>query len=167
MLGRTIADPELIESSTASAEGLALLPLVTRFGAEKRTAQVEARPGIASFLTRGSTANVTGYQIHMGRVERLEGGPVFAIELRNGAADSELDGAASSDGVVVGTMIHGLFENVALRSAMLTNLRGRCGIAAPSLARPAPVVDEYDRLAGVVRESIDLTLLRRVMRLEG
>jgi adenosylcobyric acid synthase len=166
MLGRTIADPDGIESSVTTAEGLGLLPLSTRFGAEKRTAQVEARALSPSFLADGSGSVVTGYQIHMGRVERSAGPPVFAIERRNGNPEAELDGALSPDGNVVGTMIHGLFENAGVREALLGTLRKRRGIAAPVGGRPESAVDEYDRLADVVRGNVDMKLLRRVMRLD-
>ena len=41
-----------------------------------------------------------------------------------------LDGAINRDGTVVGTMLHGIFENDALRAALLGALRRRKGLAA-------------------------------------
>jgi adenosylcobyric acid synthase len=63
-------------------------------------------------------------------------------------------------------MIHGLFENAGVREALLGTLRKRRGIAAPVGGRPESAVDEYDRLADVVRGNVDMKLLRRVMRLD-
>jgi len=162
ILGHRIEDPEGVESSVTSADGLGLLPLSTRFGAEKRTAQVEARAVLSTFLGLASSSTITGYQIHMGRVTPSAASPLFAVERRNGVAEREHDGAASSDGAVVGTMIHGLFENAAVLAALLTSLRARRGIDAP-LGPRNPAVDEYDRLAAVVRESLDGELLQRIL----
>jgi adenosylcobyric acid synthase len=166
ILGGTIADPDGVESDVRVADGLGLLPLSTRFGREKRTAQVEARSVLPCFLTGDAGGSLSGYQIHMGRVERAAGGPVFVIERRNGQADEELDGAASADGMVVGTMLHGLFENDSIRAALLGALRRRRGIATSPVAH-ATTLDDHDRLASVVRSSVDLKRIRQVMRLDG
>lgn len=161
ILGERILDPEHIESDDGSADGLGLLPLSTRFGREKRTAQVEARSASASFLMRDPTACIEGYQIHMGRIERSGGVPAFSVDRRNGTSEQELDGAVSEDGAVVGTMIHGLFENANIRDTLLNTLRDRRGLSAPR--SPAAPVDEYDRIADVVRANIDTKLLQRIM----
>jgi adenosylcobyric acid synthase len=163
MLGRAIRDPLRVESEATAAEGLGLLPLTTVFGAEKRTAQVVARPGATSFLTDAAVGSVTGYQIHMGRTERSAGGGVFIVETRNAEEDVEHDGACSEDGSVVGTMLHGLFDNVSVRRALLGRLRERRGISASVAPAPAVPYDEYDRLAGVLRENVDMALLRRMV----
>lgn len=164
MLGQRIADPEGIESEVTLSEGLGLLPVSTRFGRDKRTAQVEARALGSTFLGDAEGGMLVGYQIHMGRIEHATGDAgVFAIERRNGAPDSEMDGAMSRDGIVVGTMIHGLFENAPVRAALIGALRRRRGIAdAPERERRTPV-DEYDRLADMLRESVDMRLLQRLV----
>jgi adenosylcobyric acid synthase len=161
ILGEHILDPEHVESDRDSAGGLGLLSLSTRFGREKRTAQVEARSALPSFLIRDTAAVVQGYQIHMGRIERSRGAPAFTVERRNGAPEQELDGAVSADSAIVGTMIHGLFENRIIRETLLRTLRDRRGLSAPEPS--APPIDEYDRLADVVRANIDTKLLARIM----
>lgn len=161
MLGRRVEDPERVESDESLADGLGLLPIVTRFAPDKRTTQVRARPLAGSFLS--GDGEIAGYEIHMGRVERVEGARgAFAIHARNGAPDDDVDGAQSQDGAVLGTMIHGLFDNAPIRHALLAHLRARKGIAAPD----APAVaapDEYDRLADHLRDSIDEALLDRLL----
>jgi adenosylcobyric acid synthase len=166
MLGEVIEDPGRIESDRPVVEGLGLLPLRTLFEPAKRTARVLARAETPSFLAHGS-GEITGYEIHMGRVARTpRGRAAFRLRSRNAAPCDELDGAVSENGAVVGTMIHGIFENRATTASMLGELARRKGVRIPALTDT--VVDraaEYDRLASVVREHIDLAMLERIARL--
>jgi cobyric acid synthase len=60
-------------------------------------------------------------------------------------------------------MIHGLFENDALRARTLTALRGRRGLPTPASTRAiATKQSEYDRLEVAVRTSLDPELLWRL-----
>jgi adenosylcobyric acid synthase len=164
MLGRTVTDPEHVESDVPAVGGLGLLPIATHFTRDKRTTQVRARALAHSFIGE-SALEVDGYEIHMGRVER-EGAArgAFAIHARNGAPDDDVDGAVSSDGAVVGTMIHGIFDNAPLRRALLARLRRRKGIQAlEAVEESHSVTDEYDRLADVLRANVDLTLLHSLL----
>ena len=172
MLGETIDDPDRVESAAPRLVGLGLLPLRTRFGRTKRTAQVRARVVGASFLTDGLAlgAELGGYEIHMGAVEPTgsERGP-FEIVARNGSATVARDGAIGSGGAVVGTMVHGLFDDDALRGALLAGLRRRRGLPAvpPGERTSAARAREYDRLADAVHAHIDRDFLWRLARLPG
>lgn len=87
----------------------------------------------------------------------------FEIRLRNGRAEARSDGAVGRAGLVVGTMLHGLFENESLRRRTLSFLRRRKGLAEPASIRRIPSKqDEYDRLESVVRAHIDCELLWRL-----
>ena len=165
MLGRAIEDPDGVESSVRSAEGLALLPLRVQFGRDKRTAQVHARSTGAHWLS--SEGEVLGYEIHMGVVERLDGARgAFGLHQRNGAPVDDIDGAVSSDGAVVGTMIHGLFENAHVRRALLAALRRERGWGDVAISgRVTDETDEYDRLADVVRANVRTDLLHAMVGL--
>ena len=132
-----------------------------------RTAQVRARVNEGSFLARAAAASgeeLSAYEIHMGVMEPAgEIVSPFQILSRNGQAMSAFDGAVSDDRAVVGTMLHGLFENAWLRSSMIRSLRRRSGLAEPSVTAPGPDREaEYDRLAAIVRGHIDLALLQRL-----
>jgi len=162
MLGRAIADPHRIESDVELIEGLALLPVATEFGREKRTAQVRARAARSTFLS-DSGEPVTGFEIHMGRVERAAGSPAtFVVSERNSAPDDDLDGGVSDSGAVVGTMLHGIFENPQVRATVTAHLRRRKGLPASPSPESAPV-DEFDRLAEVVRGNVRMDLLWRLV----
>lgn len=127
MLGTEIRDPN-------ATEGLGLLPVSTTFFPEKRTTQIRARAVRSSFLARAGE-EITGYEIHAGRIESDE--PIFEIT----HPERRLDG--SSRGAVVGTMIHGIFENQNVRDSLLG-----ASNQAPS--------DPYDRVARIVIENCDI-----------
>ncbi|MGK4007875.1 cobyric acid synthase [Sorangium sp. So ce1036] len=170
MLGGAIEDPEGVESAEREARGLGLLDVWTRFERAKTTAQVRARIAGGSFLGAAGAAEeeLAGYEIHMGRVERTGGAAAaFEIRTRSGRAEAALDGAVSADGAVVGTMIHGIFENDGLRRALLTALRERRGLPAPAGGPAIPGRhEEYDRLATAVEASLDRALLDRIVGLD-
>jgi adenosylcobyric acid synthase len=156
MLGRAVRDPHGMESAEREVAGLGLLPVTTTFGREKTTARVRALLEPGALLGGGE---VRGYEIHMGSVTRLEGAPALRIVARNGAACVEEDGAVSAGGAVVGTLVHGLLEEDAVRGHLLARLRARRGIPDP-VAPPIPSREaEYDRLADALAAHLDWTLL--------
>jgi adenosylcobyric acid synthase len=162
MLGRELHDPLRTESGIPSIDGLGLLDIVTTFAREKVTTQVRAvacGPGPLLEGARGS--EVTGYEIHMGRTSPGNGlAPVFEITHRFGESGITLDGAASADGRVWGTYIHGIFDNAGFRRKLINSLRTMKGL--PPLEGPVSLSAwdqrqrDYDRLAGVVRGSLDM-----------
>ena len=166
MLGELIDDPHEVESTDIQVRGLGLLALRTRFEREKVTAQVQARVLRPSFLSNDEAVEeeIHGYEIHMGMVEsRHPPAGLFEIHARNGHAERCMDGVMSSDGMIVGTMVHGLFENEIIRKRTLAFLRMRKGISAGTTVRlMSSKQAEYDRLEAVIREHIDCELLWRL-----
>jgi adenosylcobyric acid synthase len=166
MLGERIEDPHRVESDQASARGLGLLPIITRFAKTKLTAQVRARVEALSILSGATVVadEISAYEIHMGSVERVAGTAApFRIVARNGTPVDTLDGAINRDNTVAGTMLHGIFENDALRAAFLGALRQRKGLAASDGTRSVASREaEYDRLAAAVADSVDLPMLRKI-----
>jgi adenosylcobyric acid synthase len=169
MLGEWILDPERLESPEPIAAGLGLLGLSTQFAADKRTTQVQARLACPSFLGDPSLqVSLSGYEIHLGRsTPRPTARSPFRILTRNGQPDEALDGAVNPGGNVVGSMLHGLFENAELRRSLLANLRERRGLAHGNGPALPSRDSEYDRLAALVRGSLDLPLLRRLAKLDA
>ena len=76
-------------------------------------------------------------------------------------------GAIGANGAVVGTMLHGLFENASIRRSLLRHLRG--GDMAKPEAFPngptSPTREEYDRLAATVRQHVDMDMLLRIAKI--
>jgi adenosylcobyric acid synthase len=166
MLGERIDDRNRVESDRNSVEGLGVLPLRTSFERTKVTARVKVRSSGRGFFACDMDENgrFEGYEIHMGRVETTrDDAHAFEITERNGRRESAQDGAVDSSGAVVGTMIHGLLEDEGLRGGMLRALRRRRGLPQVD-APPLPSLDaEYDRLAGILRKSLDWERFKRIL----
>ncbi len=172
MLGQSITDPAGVESSANYGEGLNLLPIKTCFAATKITAQVTFRIRREGFWGDLAADNLKGYEIHMGVAEPSAASVApFEITSRNGAPVHMVDGAADETGTVMGTMIHGLFENEEIREKVIASLRKRKGLPessplaavnfGPANFASANKDAEYDRLAKVVRANLDFSLISK------
>ncbi|WP_309121120.1 cobyric acid synthase [Paenibacillus sp.] len=158
MLGLTLNDPHGVESSEAATrrmEGLGLLPLETTYAREKRTIRVSGAfagwPGEAA--PAAFELPVEGYEIHMGETAFREPvRPLFRFD------DGSEDGAATEDGRVWGTYVHGIFDNDGFRRAWLNALRGDRGLAPLDAAYRHREAREaaFDRLAEHVRSHVDM-----------
>lgn len=152
VLGRRIEDPLGVESDSRSAAGLGWLDVETRFAEGKQTRQSE----VVVMSGRGVLAGLEGtrlrgYEIHAGRTA----GPAAPAVV---VAGGEVLGAIDHDGRVVGCYLHGLFHDDRFRTAFLRNVAAMRGKAF----EPAPAFDigaEFDRLAAVLRSSLDLSTI--------
>ncbi|MDT8901738.1 cobyric acid synthase [Anaeroselena agilis] len=167
MLGREVRDPDHTESAHDRTAGLGLLDAVTTFAADKITHQVTAACEANPFLGLGFTAgSLAGYEIHMGRTEFLTPATAaFTISGRSGGPASERDGAVRDDGLVMGTYIHGIFDNDDFRRAVIDALRARRGLAPLAAGADTRGHKErsYDRLAAHVRAHLDMDLIYRIL----
>ena len=160
MLGNLILDPDGVESDAPETRGLDLLPVTTLFAPDKATHQIRAKVATATktgLLAGCAAADIVGYEIHMGRTTGARAAP-FRVTERSAAPADSPDGAIDPEGLTLGTYIHGLFHNHALRRALLTQLAERKGITLPHGA----IVDldaEYDKLANLVRRSLDMRMI--------
>jgi adenosylcobyric acid synthase len=110
MLGRHVDDPDGVEGAPGRSDGLGLLDLSTVLTPEKRLAQVG---GACVFDAASRGAAVKGYEIHMG----VSNGPAlarpaFEIEGRG-------EGACSDDGQILGSYLHGMFDEAPACAALL------------------------------------------------
>jgi adenosylcobyric acid synthase len=149
MLGQTVDDPDGAESAPGSTTGLGLLDVRTVMGREKRVARVRAK-----WLATG--CQLAGYEIHMG-VTQL-GGASAVMEIYDGA-QTRLDGAVSPDGKVLGTYLHGLFDE----PEFLDTFIGGFGKPVSGMAKPPSAFayrqSQYDKLAGHLRTHVNIRLL--------
>jgi adenosylcobyric acid synthase len=165
MLGTAIYDPDGSESDVPEIAGLGLLPIVTHFSREKQTIRAEGQLATDAGLFAGAHGQpYRGYEIHMGRTVLTDGAlPLLHITQRGAQPASDTDGAASADGRVAGTYLHGLFENDGLRHALLANLAARAGTARAPLRSRFDREAQYDRLAAAVRAHLDMARLSQII----
>ncbi len=155
MLGKTIADPEHVESLSDRSEGLGLLPIETVFAPDKVTHRTRARVrGGPGWLAALEGEAVTGYEIHAGRT--IGGAAWLDVQERSGqsvnAPDGVPDGAVAFEGRVWGCYLHALFENESLRRAWLRSLgwRGEGRVASYDRRKA------LDELADRVEAALDM-----------
>jgi len=158
MLGQEIADPTGLERGGTSA-GLGFLDVTTELDAPKICLQV-----LATSLLHGveQQAPVRGYEIHMGRTSRGPANPCFQIEaseIGEGTAGGD-EGAASMNGCIWGTSIHGLFDQSGFRRGWLNRVRGRKGLPPISPGESELVATqlgaELDRWADHLEQYVDM-----------
>lgn len=106
MLGHAIHDPHGIESEAGSSPGLGLFEFETTLEPEKQLGRVSGRLMLED-------AAFSGYEIHAGTSTGAALDRPFAM------IGDRFDGAISSDGQILGTYVHGLFDESASRAAIL------------------------------------------------
>lgn len=107
MLGQRIDDPDGVEDEPGSTPGIGLLDVVTRLEPEKQLRQVTGSLAVTN-------APVVGYEIHCG-VTSATAELQPAVHL----SDGRTDGAISADTQVMGTYLHGIFDQPAARDSLL------------------------------------------------
>ena len=177
MLGKRILDPDGVESSEPAIDGLGLLPVTSVFDTTKATHRVRGETRAAPGLLEGAEGlPFEGYEIHMGRsIIQPELGfrkqhgfgnsllRPFQIHKRSGRRHEDEDGAMDSTGRVLGTYIHGLFHNTGIRKTILGRLAAWKGVSLVQQDGPVMSRDmEYDKLAHLVRESLDMDLVYQI-----
>jgi len=156
LLGQRLvdADREGVDAD-ATLRGVGLLPIETRFSRRKRVAPVTWDLDGTGPLS-GASGPVAGYEIHGGetRVAAAAGGSTDAaatpesVTLPFTAPDREGVTLGAATGTVVGTYLHGLFENDDARAAFADAVFEHAGVSRPAAA--GTDVDPYERAAELV-----------------
>ena len=169
MLGKTLADPAGVEGSIQEAPGLGLLDIETVFEPEKVTTQVmgEINMDALPALRGNAPLRVKGYEIHMGRSRHgAEVKPLLRITQRLGKPVSTPEGAVSKDGRVMGTYLHGIFDEVDFTRALLQWIHRKKGLGERTwdfLSLQEFKEQEYDRLAQIFRDHVDMAAIYRIL----
>ena len=148
MLGERIEDG--VESGEVEALGLGLLPVETSFEVEKVLGRPEGR------AIRFGGAEVSGYEIHHGRVRREGGNPLF---------ETPEDTEGCMTGATLGTSWHGILESDAFRRALLVWVAGERGLdwspgeASFAHAREA----QLEKLGDLVADHVDRDAMMRLI----
>ena len=149
MLGRSVSDPEQVEAAgITDIAGMGLLDMDTVFRGEKVQTQTRGTfSGVTGELACLNGLSYEGYEIHMGR-------------------SREVRGVVTGGGNVYGSYIHGIFDAPGVADAVLGALCRKKGLSPSILGAFDPVAyreEQYDKLAQVVREGLDMELVYRIL----
>ncbi|MBX2809744.1 MAG: cobyric acid synthase [Cellvibrionaceae bacterium] len=170
MLGKTLADPEGVESPAGISAGLGLLDIHTRLTGEKTLRTVSGHfVAPAPYSGEYQDIPVSGYEIHTG-VTTGPGvaTPLLSLSETNSAAQTQsqsfMDGAISADDSVIGTYVHGFFDSPQVVDYCLQWL---------GLTPPAPFdyqahrEAEIERLADAVEKVLPLERLLSLIQVNA
>ncbi|ADO84133.1 cobyric acid synthase [Ilyobacter polytropus] len=161
MLGQKISDPDKIESSLLEIPGIGLLDMETVMKSDKRTVQYEGKVVVdGGFLEGTKGMTVKGYEIHQGITNGNEGN-VFLQG--NGC----VNGAFKDN--IIGTYIHGIFDNSDFTRKFLNNIRKNKGLDEINDAIDFQEFKEreFDKLADIVREHLDMEKIYKILEGEN
>lgn len=147
MLGRKIIDVKRVESNIRQIEGMGYIDMVTVFSPEKITRQVRVKE-------RGSGLAVSGYEIHHG-VPR--GGA------QKGRGRENFSEHFNIKNPVWGTYIHGIFDSSEFRRSFINHVRVKKGWQPVFPEESFNQDMEYDKLAGMVRDNIDIRYFYKLL----
>ena len=160
MLGEMISDPDEVEGG-GSVAGLSILPVETIIpGDTVRSLTAGEITGATGVLSGLEGMKYSGYEIHMGRT--LETGRSNARELTD-------KGSGICLGNIYGTYIHGIFDEEGIAAAVLKGLADKKGIAldaTEAVSFKDFKEQQYDALADMIREYMDLEKVYEIMGIE-
>ncbi len=139
MLGQEIQDPDGLEGAPGSVAGLGHLAVSTRLEPLKTLRLNRA-------LHPASGCPVSGYEIHLGSTEGDDCARGW-LEM-----DGRREGAASVDGKVRGTYLHGLFAADDFRAAFLAEL----GAQSSGVSYDEALDEALDKLGAHMEAHLDL-----------
>jgi adenosylcobyric acid synthase len=146
MMGEVVHDPAGLEGRPGSSKGLGLLPIETVLKAPKTTTLTQF-----SWNDRQGA----GYEIHMGQTVRKGGTPLFDVTERNHNPCRDEDGCVAGDAKILGTYIHGLFDNPGILKCWLSHI-GLPEVDVSDVGGIEARNKEYDLLAEHFEKYVDV-----------
>lgn len=150
MLGENIEDVCGAEGY-GSIRGMGLLPMYTYFETEKTRTRAEGRIAeLEGEFECLSDKKISGYEIHMGK-------SVLNTEKHLIETEDKYDGCYGKN--VMGSYIHGIFDEEEFREALINMLCSRKNIeyrGNRNVTFKEYKDSQYDKLADILRESIDM-----------
>jgi adenosylcobyric acid synthase len=151
MLGTAIHDPHGIEGAPGSSDGLGYLDYTTTLQPHKQLHNVQGRLALTH-------TTVCGYEIHAGISEGPGLRSPFAL-LENGRSE----GAISSDGQIMATYLHGVFEMPEALSALLQ----WAGLRSPQVFDYHALREQnLERLADTLEAHLDMPHVMQLLRVD-
>ena len=153
IMGCEVLDPHHLEGDIGRLPGLGLLPVSTVITEEKVTLQSNFR----TFPLGGEEYCLKGYEIHMGESVPFDGGEARPL---NELEDGRLDGCIVSD-KCLGTYMHGILDNGEFIDWLLAPYADKC--EKSGFDYDAFKQQQYNRLADVIREHVDMEKLYKIL----
>lgn len=145
MMGQKIYDPQGVEGNIKEIDGLCIIPTKTVLTNEKRTEQTEF-----NFLSNSLLCK--GYEIHMGETYTDKEHAVCFTK-------KGYDGYYLSP-KIWGSYIHGIFDNPVVLNSILNQVKPNIKV---DFDYKKFKDQEFDKLANLVRESVDMDYIYRKM----
>tara|TARA_Y100001936_G_scaffold253770_1_gene320812 strand:- start:3817 stop:5340 length:1524 start_codon:yes stop_codon:yes gene_type:complete len=164
MLGNKICDPKNLESREKEAIGLGLFDLDTILESSKLTRQVNLTTLKNEIFEEGLSCQ--GYEIHMGRSAFNTSYPTL---FSNKEYDNPMNlGITNGSGTIIGTYLHGFFDNDTFRQSLLNYVRTKKSIAPPiqSFDYCQFRQNELDRLEKLFIESVNMKQISEIIGLD-
>ena len=165
MLGKNVSDPEGYEDG-GEAAGLELLSINTLITADKTRKLTEGIvPAVGGIFAGISAMSYKGYEIHMGVSGTLDSPESYeeCAESINGANLSVVE----SNGNVYGTYVHGFFDKGEIAYEIVRALADKKGVSISATNGKDYMTikeQEFDRLASVLRENMDIDAIYKMLR---
>ncbi len=159
ILGLEVRDPEGAEGLPGTTKGLGLLPIVTHMDTKKHLTQTMVLIDHPFLVPQEQ--KIHGYEIHMGKTYST--GKFIPLGKALGASI----GACAVKGPIIGTYLHGLFENDRLRRHFLNNLRRKKGLPPIDITRSYEEFRQahLDKLASWFQGHADLEGIMKLLSL--
>lgn len=162
MLGESIKDPYRVESDCIEMKGLGFLACNTIFNETKVTAQVSGELNVAvPFMDDSEVGTLTGYEIHMG--ETFSKDTTFLLT-KQGTYQYD-DGGLN--GNVLGTYMHGIFDNDSFRRSLINGLRIRKGFEPLKIKVNYRLCKEQaiDEWTDLLKSHMDIEFVKQIVNL--
>lgn len=156
ILGKSIEDPNAIESSLERVNGLGLLNMTTVMEAEKETTQFSGECEVhMDFYNMKKGTILSGYEIHQGRSK----GEGESFLTRDGYSL----GMANKN--IIGTYLHGVFDKGDFVKGLIKRLGeiAKVEVIDEEVDYDKFKEEEYDKLASVAREYLDFESIYKIM----
>lgn len=162
MLGKTVRDPDNMESRLTEVSGLGLLDLETTLLTVKNTRQVCQATLSGPLFPEGLP--VEGYEIHMGKTKFLSQ-YISLFGTQNG--DHPLHpGLTNQKGTLTGTYVHGFLDNEEVRHSFLNHIRTlrNLPIQEETFIYSAFREQNLNRLAKLLHDSVDMKQIKEIIQ---
>ena len=158
MLGKIITDPHNVEGNITETNAMGLINMETELSREKITTQVTGEITSSRGPLKGlKDVSIKGYEIHMG---------LSSADIKN---ESFLKIKGRDCGVVsdnlIGTYVHGIFDNTEFTQKILNNIRGKKGLPPVESHGTYESYKEvqFNKLAESIKKSVNMKQIYNIL----